>query len=148
MTILWWHWLLLGLFLIAVELGTGGFYILFFGIGALVIGGLTVFNLAGPIAIQVLLFSVVSIVSLVAFRNRLLQRFQFEPPRPAVDALVGEVAIVAEDLAPGAVGRVELRGTVWSARNVSGLSLLRGLRCRVVGVDGLTVNVEPEGTAT
>jgi membrane protein implicated in regulation of membrane protease activity len=146
MTILSWHWLLLGLLLIAAELGVaGGFYILFFGVGALVVGGLALFNLAGGTSMQVLLFSVVSIVSLLLFRNRLLRRFQSEPPRPPVDALIGEIATVTEDLGPGAIGRVELRGTVWTARNVSDRNLLRGLRCRVVGIDGLTVNVRPEG---
>src|SRR5947207_3363813 len=41
MTILWWHWLVLGLLLAVAELATaGGFYLLFFGIGALLVGGL------------------------------------------------------------------------------------------------------------
>jgi membrane protein implicated in regulation of membrane protease activity len=96
---------------------------------------------------QVLLFSLVSIVSLLLFRNRLLRRFQFEPPRPPIDTIVGETAIAAEDLVPGGVGRVELRGTAWSARNVSAHVVRRGVRCRVVRVDGLTVHVEPEGAS-
>lgn len=68
-----------------------------------------------------------------------------EPQSPAVDALVGEVGVASEDLAPGKIGRVELRGTPWSARNMTSAVLARGARCRVVRVDGLTVEVEPEG---
>lgn len=148
MTVLWWHWLVLGLLLIAAELtAAGGFYIIFFGIGGLVVGVLAAFGVAGSLSTQVLLFSLLSVVSLLLFRNRLLRRFQFEPPRPPIDTIVGEIAVAAEDLIPGGVGRVELRGTAWSARNVSSHVVLRGVRCRVVRVDGLTVHIEPEGAS-
>jgi membrane protein implicated in regulation of membrane protease activity len=40
---------------------------------------------------------------------------------------------------------VELRGTVWSARNAGTVVLAAGARYRVVGVDGLMLHVEPEG---
>ncbi len=62
-----------------------------------------------------------------------------------IDQLVGEVAIVTDELQPGAVGKVELRGTNWSARTSTGAVLPRGTRCRVTSVDGLTLSVEPEG---
>src|SRR5262245_45212300 len=105
MTVLWWHWLVLGLVLVVAELTTvGGFYIIFFGIGALVVGLLAAFDAGGSLPTQVLLFSLISVVSLVLFRRRLLQRFQFEPPRPPVDPIVGEIAVASEDLSPGSVG--------------------------------------------
>ncbi len=146
MTILWWHWLVLGLLLVVAEIASsGGFYIIFFGIGALIVGLLASFDVAGPLWMQLLLFSAISVGSLLMFRRRLLQWLQMEPQMPPVDALVGEVGVATEDLAPGKVGRVELRGTGWSARNVTSAVLARGVRCRVVRVDGLTVDVEPEG---
>jgi membrane protein implicated in regulation of membrane protease activity len=146
MDILWWHWLVLGLVLAVAEMATaGGFYIIFFGVGALVVGVMAGFGAAGPVWMQVLLFTVVSVGSLVLFRGRLLKSFQPEPQAPSVDALVGEIAIAAEDVAAGAVGRVELRGTAWSARNDAPASIVRGTRCRVVRVDGLTLHVVPEG---
>ncbi len=48
--------------------------------------------------------------------------------------MVGDLAVPLEEIAPGAVGRAELRGTVWSARNRAPRTLLRGERCRVVTV--------------
>ncbi len=43
MIILWWHWLALGLILVALELAaSGGFYIIFFGIAAIAIAMLRV----------------------------------------------------------------------------------------------------------
>jgi hypothetical protein len=146
MTILWWHWLVLGLLLVVAELAAaGGFYIIFFGIAAIVVGLLASAGLAGGQSIQVLLFSVLSVGTLVLFRARLLQWFQQDPQAPAVDMLVGEVGVAVEDLTPGGVGRVELRGAAWSARNGSGQPIGRGGRCRVIRVDGLMLFVEPEG---
>jgi len=146
MNILWWHWLVLGLVLVVSELATpGGFYIVFFGIGALVVGVLAGFDMAGPVWTQLLLFSLISIMSIVLFRGRLLRMFQAETQAPSPDQLVGEVAVAAEDLAPGAMGRVELRGAAWSAKNDATTFVARGVRCRVTRVEGLTLHIVPEG---
>jgi inner membrane protein len=146
MTVLWWHWFVLGLLLVLAEMAVaGGFYFIFFGVAAMVVGVLALFNLAGPIGMQLLLFSVLSVGSLVLFRSRLLRWFQREPQSPPVDTLVGEIGVASEDLAPGSVGHVELRGTSWTARNATSAVVTRGTRCRVVRVDGLTLDVEPEG---
>ena len=141
----WWHWLALGLILVALEMAaSGGFYVIFFGIAALAIGGLHLFDIAGPIWLQLLLFSVLSVGSLLLFRKPVLR--MLSPDAAAeVDSLVGETAIPMEDIAPGAVGRAELRGTVWSARNSSTTLLTRGQRCRVTRVERLLIHLEPEG---
>jgi membrane protein implicated in regulation of membrane protease activity len=146
MDILWWHWIVLGLLLIAAEMASaGGLYIVFFGAGGIVVGILSLVGLAGPAWFQLLVFAGVSVGGLLLFRTRLLRWLQGDPNRPPVDALVGEIGHASEDLAPGAVGRVELRGSAWSARNASGDVLTRGSRVRVVGVEGLMLFVEPEG---
>jgi membrane protein implicated in regulation of membrane protease activity len=146
MTILWWHWLVLGLMLTLGEVITpGGFFVIFFGVAAIVVGLLARADLAGPSWMQLLLFSLFSVGSLLLFRTRLLRWMQLDPQLPAVDALVGEIATASDELLPGAVGKVQLRGASWSARNVSQSALLPGARCRVLRVDGLMVDVTPEG---
>ena len=143
---LWWHWLALGLILIALEMAaSGGFYVIFFGIAALAIGALRLFDLAGPAWLQFLLFSVVSVGSLLLFRSPFLRWMHLDHPGTDVDSLLGETAMPLEDIVPGAVGRAELRGTVWSARNASGVAIARGQRCVVVRVDRLMIFLEPEG---
>jgi inner membrane protein len=142
----WWHWLALGLILVTLEMAaSGGFYVIFFGVAAIAIGGLHLFDLAGPAWFQLLLFSVLSVGSLLLFRNPLLHLLKLDTPGEDVDSLVGETAIPAEEIGPGAVGRAELRGTVWSARNVGPTPLSRGQRCRVVRVDRLMILIESEG---
>ena len=68
-----------------------------------------------------------------------------DQPGRDVDSLVGEVATPLDDIVPGAVGRAELRGTVWSARNESPLAIIKGQRCRVVRIDGLMIFLVSEG---
>lgn len=146
MSLLWWHWLVVGLLLVLAEIASaGGFYVIFFGVAALLVGILAAFNMAGPGWAQLLLFSILSVSSLAIFRSRLLKWMQFDPQRPAVDPLIGEIGIAQEDITAGGVGRLELRGTSWSGRNATSAALPRGTRCRVVRVEGLMLHVVPEG---
>ena len=141
----WWVWALLGLGLLGAEVLTpGGFFVLFFGVGALVVGALVAIGVGGPPWVQWLLFSAVSIISLFLLRGRLLAWTAEHGAPRIVDALEGEIAIPAEDLAPGAVGKAELRGTVWTARNDDTRTLAKGERCRVVRIDGLMLLLRGE----
>src|SRR3990170_424352 len=142
---LWWHWLVIGLILVALEMAaSGGFYVIFFGIAALAIAGLHVFDWAGPIWVQLVLFSAISVGSLLAFRGPLLAWMHVGGPGKEVDSFVGDIALPLEDIPAGAVGRAEMRGAVWSARNQDSVTIARGERCTVVGVDRLTIFLKPE----
>jgi membrane protein implicated in regulation of membrane protease activity len=138
----WWMWMVLGLGLAAIELATpGGFFIIFFGVGALVVGVLDVAGLAQRDWVQWLLFPIVAVAALRLFRKPLLARVQRTDAAVAVDSLTREVAVATSDMAPLQHGRVELRGTSWSARNVSEALVASGQRCRVVAVEGLMLDV-------
>jgi membrane protein implicated in regulation of membrane protease activity len=146
MSIEWWHWLVLGLVLVVLELAAAGeFYVIFFGIAALAIGALRLFDLAGPPSMQILMFSVISVAALLLFRQPLMRWMKLDVPGADVDSLVGETAVPLDDIEPGAVGRAELRGAVWTARNRAPVRLRQGQRCTVVSVDRLTIFIEPEG---
>lgn len=144
---LWWYWVVLGLILATLEMATpGGFFLLFFGIGAIVVGFLELAGVAGPPWLQWLSYAFVSTAALLLFRGRLLRYMHRDDwMRPQVDALTDDVATALEEIAPGSIGRVELRGTAWSARNVGGGLLTKGQRCAVQRVDGLTLYIVPEG---
>jgi inner membrane protein len=140
----WWIWLIVGLALLGAELLTpGGFFVFFFGLAALAVGGLSSLGLGGQLWAQGLLFSVLSVGSIALFRHRLVRWLGAHPDRP-VDSLVGAVGTMQESLAPDGVGKVELRGTAWTARNVGSRFLQPGERCRVTRVDGLTLMVRAE----
>lgn len=146
MAIVWWHWLALGLILIALELAaSGGFYIIFFGVAAIVVAALSLIGASGPTWTQLLLFSILSVISLLFFRSPMLRWMKLDVGGADVDSLVGETAIAQQDIAAGQIGRVELRGTAWTARNRGSELLATGRRCVVVGVDRLMLIIEAEG---
>ena len=139
----WWLWLLVGVALSALELlSAGGFYLIFFGISALFIGLMSVFGLAGPLWMQWLVFTLLSVVLLLGFRRPILRMMNVETG--PVDSLVGQVALTIDAIEPGAMGRAELRGSTWSARNLHSAEVARGQRCRVERVDGLMLFLLPE----
>src|SRR4051812_27058065 len=114
----WWHWLVIGLLLVALELSSsGGFYIIFFWVAGLIVAGLSFSGVAGPVWVQWLLFSAVSIISLLLFREPLMKRLYVTDAQTDLDTLVGQAGTAIEDIAAGAVGQVEVRGTTWTARN-------------------------------
>ena len=140
----WWMWLAAGLVLVVAELATpSGFFILFFGLAALTVGALVGLQVVTSLWLELALFSVLSVVYLLVFRGRVQQKVQVPPP-PVVDSLVGVLAIVQEQLMPGVVGKVEVRGSTWTARNTSTVTLDPGQRARVAAVDGLTLAIVPE----
>lgn len=142
----WWYWMVLGLVLLGAEMTTpGGFYIIFFGLSALIVGTLAGLNVVATDWLQWLLFSVIAVGSLILFRGPLMAAIKKGPDGSTqVDSMVGEIAIPLSPLAAGETGKAELRGTTWSAKNVGSVSLAKGQRGKVARVDGLTLLITAE----
>jgi membrane protein implicated in regulation of membrane protease activity len=140
----WWYWLFMGLVLAGAEMiSPMGFYLLFFGIAALIVGALAGLGIVQTAWLEWLLFSILAIVSLLLFRGPLL-RITKSTPNHAVDTMVGESAVLLDDLPPGYTGKAELRGTTWTTRNDGASSLAKGQRAIVTKVDGLMLWVRSE----
>jgi inner membrane protein len=142
----WWIWVLLGFALLAAEMLTpGGFYLLFFGCGALAVGLLAALGWSGPLWFQGVLFSVLSVVSVLLFRRRLVQKMgATDKGKEEVDSLVGQTAFAVDRIQANAFGKAELRGSGWNARNVGDEAVQAKQRCRVEKVDGLTLWIRGE----
>jgi inner membrane protein len=143
---IWWYWMLVGLVLLGAEMVTpGGFYILFFGLAALVVGTAAGVGLIQAEWLQWLLFSGVAILSLLVFRGPLLAWIKTrDKEMPTVDSMVGENAMLLEDLAPKGTGKVELHGTTWTAHNAGPALLKKGQWCKVERVEGLALWITAE----
>jgi len=136
----WWFWVLLGLALLFLELVTPtGFYLLFFGVAAVLVGLLAAVGLDGPAWLQWLLFSLLSIGSLLLLRGRLQERMRrVAPARPDND-LVGGTAQALENIAVDGYGQVGLRGTSWRAKNVGSEAIAQSENCQVDRVEGVVL---------
>jgi len=146
---LWWHWSILGLSLVGIEIltlgGLGNFYFLFFGVAALMVSGLTWSGLIEAAWLQWFLFAIFGITSFIVLKNSLQGkgRTSKENEMP-VDSMVGEIAKVLEPLEPQALGKVELRGSTWNARNAGENILEKDSIAKIVRVDGLTLWIQAE----
>ncbi len=141
----WWIWIFLGLLLLMVELTAfGDFYIIFFGLGALITGLLVALEIGGPLWVQWLLFSIISLAAVLLLRRTLLRTIQSKTQDSAEDKLVRKRAVVIEEIAAGRMGKVETRGTSWNALNVGTNTLSVGDHCCVERVEGVTLHVRAE----
>ena len=139
----WSFWLIFGLGLLVFEILTpGGFFTIFFGLAAFVVAALVWLGVLDSGSGQWLVFGVMGTVLILALRP--LVRKKFETNTPKVDQLVGQTAIALETLDMNGRGKVELRGTTWSAVYSGSGSVLKGDRLRVTKVDGLSLVVEKE----
>lgn len=69
-------------------------------------------------------------------------RSRFSTPTIGRESMVGEVGAAVEDVDPD--GTVEVRGATWRARTNRATPIGSGEAVRVVGIDGLLLEVEPE----
>ncbi|MCE2728962.1 MAG: NfeD family protein [Sphingomonadaceae bacterium] len=135
-----WFWLSLGLVLGVAEMVAPGFFLMWLGLAALIVGGLDYF-LPITVANQVAMFAILSVLTVFAGK-----KFLRENPIETEDAklndrgarLTGEIVTVVEAITNGH-GRVKVGDSVWSAR---GVDAAIGSRVRVTGADGAVLLVE------
>lgn len=148
LTLPWWTWLLAGLVLMAAELlVTSGFFLFFFGVGALVTSvvalaaGMTANSFLASAVFQGIAFLLISVLCIALLRKPLLARIHFRNQHPAVNSLIGQTAKALEAIVPQGVGKVELHGSAWSALNTGAAPIPAGAPCRVHKIEGLTLHV-------
>jgi len=141
--IVFWHWWVLAVLLIAIEVFAPSTVLLWPGIAAGIVGlTMLVFGDAMLWQYQVLLFAVLSVVSLVAWRN--YARKHAKPDEETTlnrrgEQYVGRVLTLDSAIVNGQ-GRATVDDTHWL---VSGDDMPAGTRVRVVGVNATTLKVEP-----
>jgi membrane protein implicated in regulation of membrane protease activity len=141
----WYGWIILGAALLGIEMFVidAQFYLVFFGFAALVVGGLALAGVTLPVWGQWLVMGLLSIALMLAFRKRLYQRVRRVDGTVAQRVSAGDRMRMTIRLAPGESGKVEFRGTYWSAINESAEPLELGEEAEVVGLDGLTLRLKP-----
>lgn len=133
----WWIWVILGFVLLALEMLTIGVHVGFFALGAFSVGALVALDLAGPLWVQLMLFALISCAGLFLARPIILKRLRIHTKE--VDSFVGEQARAVSDIAVEGIGKAEMRGSAWNARNVGSTPISAGQRCSVEQVQGLTI---------
>lgn len=105
--ILWWHWIVLGIILVLMELVVPSFTIFWFGLGALVTGLLLALLPEIPLKWQILVFSVSSIGFTFLWFRLFVPRKKMKSLLMDEKSAIGQTGIAASRaLLPGQKGRV------------------------------------------
>jgi len=137
-----WGWLVLAAILFALDVMAPGFYLVWFGLAASVVGGLLfLVPLANPWPLVV--FCAASLASLMVGRALWGSHKERESDRPLLNQrgrqLVGQTFQLSDPISGGR-GRMKVGDTVWT---VTGPNLPAGQMVRVTQVDGIVLTVEP-----
>ena len=135
----WWIWIVAGIAMIVSEFAVPAFVICFFGAGAVLTGLLLLLCPGIGLAWQLLIFSIASIAFTLTGRKLFAGSRNGRVEDPDQDAVSGETATVAETIAPDRPGKVEFRGSFWTA--VSDRELAAGQLVFVIKRDNLTLTV-------
>jgi membrane protein implicated in regulation of membrane protease activity len=136
-----WSWWVLGLILLGVEVLLPGFFFLWFGIAAILIGA-SALLIDWPWQLQMLGFIVLSVVvALIGRRFAGNVNGQSADPHLNLRAqrLTGRTFILSEPIVEGR-GRMRVDDTVWQ---VYGPDTPAGARVTVTGADGSVLKVDP-----
>jgi len=137
-------WFIIGIVLLFAEIIMPGFIIFFFGIGGLTTALITYIINIESVIIQIVIFIISSMLSLVLLRNFFGKLF-----RGKVDSLkelkhefIGKRAIVINEIKPNSLkGKIEFNGTLWEAD--SDFYIDKDAVVEITGRRDLTLIVKP-----
>lgn len=143
--IVFWHWWVLGILLLLLEVAAPGTFFLWMAVATGVVGFVILFAPDLAWEYQVLLFAVLSVAAIAAWRVY-LRRSPTETDEPLLNRrgaqYVGKVFVLDSEMRLGR-GKIHVDDTTWRAVCDEGDDLPAGTRVTVVEVDGTTLKVEP-----
>ncbi|RED49936.1 NfeD family protein [Aestuariispira insulae] len=138
-----WHWVIAGAVLMILELAIPGTVLLWCGISAVVVGLLQLAIPGLAWEIQLLIFGILSLVTVVGYRVW-LRRHPIESADPTLNKrgaqYIGREVKVTETRLGGR-GRANLDDSSWLVKDPSGSELDMNATYRVTGVEGATLLV-------
>lgn len=139
-----WNWVVLGLLLLGAEILAPGFFLIWIGIAAVIVGAVSLALWDASFwtwQAQVLVFLALALIS--AFAGRALMKRGDVSDEPLLNRrgaqMIGEMTTLREAIVNGR-GRVKIGDTTWS---VSGPDLDAGTKVRVTGAADMKLTVEP-----
>lgn len=135
---MWQLWLIIAGIFFVIEIFTVGFFIFWFGIGALAALLVSIF-FPQNLVLQIVVFLIVSIILLFATKP-LVNKFTKKDKKIETNAysIIGKTGIVTQDINPThGVGQVKISNEVWSAKTSDNSIIEKGSQIEVVSIDGV-----------
>jgi membrane protein implicated in regulation of membrane protease activity len=136
-----WHWLILAVALVILEVFAPGAFFLWLGIAAGVVGALVYLAPALGWEYQVLVFSVLSVISIVVWR-KFFRTEAADTDQPTLnrrgEQYVGRTFTLSEPVVNGE-GKIRVDDSTWK---IHGKDCAAGSQVKVTGVDGTILKVK------
>ena len=140
----WWHWAVLGIGLIIAELAVPAFFIVWFGLGALLVSLVVLVAPSMGLTAQLLTWTVAS-VAMVVIWFRIFKPGMHKTRVGMSDSnIVGEVGMLIRDVEPFQKGQVRFQkplvgSEVWDC--IADEPIKSGERVKVLGIEGSFLKV-------
>jgi len=139
-----WSWWVAGLVLLAAEMIVPGFFLVWIGLAALIVGALSLLFWDGAFwvwELQAILFALFAVAAIFVGRRLTLRNAETDEPflNQRGASLVGRTATLHEPIREGR-GRIRLDDTLWQ---VMGPDLPVGTQVKVISSNGRDLTVEP-----
>ena len=144
MQFLWWHWMVLGIALTLLELAVPAFFLVWFGLGALIVGFALLMFPDLSLAWQVLTWIVCSLAFIWLWFKVFKPGLYKTRAGMAKGAVIGEVGLVIRDIRPFEKGQIRfqkpvLGDEVWES--IADEEIRTGERVKVLDVEGNILKV-------
>ncbi len=140
----WWHWVLGGLGLVLLELALPSFFVIWFGLSALLVGLSVLVLPTLSLTAQIALWIITSVVLVVLWFS-VFKRSQHKTLiGTAAGEVIGEVGLLVSAVAPFQRGKVRFQRPLLGAEEwvcMAESAITAGERVRVVSVEGSFIKV-------
>ncbi|MBS0353458.1 MAG: NfeD family protein [Proteobacteria bacterium] len=141
----WWHWIVLGIALVIAELAVPAFFVIWFGLGALLVGLVLALAPALGMTAQLALWILASLAMVILW-FRVFKRSDYKTRIGQSDGgTIGEVGMMSKPGVPFERGRVRFQKPLLGSDEwecVVDEPVAAGERVRVVAVEGSFLRVE------
>lgn len=139
MTLEWWMWIVGGIVLVMAELAIPAFFVIWFGLGALLVGVVTLFFPETSPTLQIALWILASLAMTGLWFKVFKPGSDKTRAGTATGEAIGEIGLLAEAVAPFQRGRVRFQRPLLGTDEwvcLADEDIPAGERVRVVGVEG------------
>ena len=139
----WWHWIVGGIVLVLAELVIPSFFIVWFGLGALLTGLLTLAFELSPTA-QLATWTLASLAMVGLWFRVFKQSFVKTRVGTADGEVIGEIGLLVSAVAPFERGKVRFQRPVLGSEEwvcLADAAIAAGERVKVVAVEGSFLKV-------
>lgn len=135
-------WIGVAVVFAVIEAMTLGLTTIWFTVGG--VAACVVSLLGGHLVLQVIVFLAVSVLLLYFTKPLAEKKLRIGAEKTNVDALIGQIGVVTQEIVPFNTGLVKVNGIIWTALPDDGnLTLPSGTKVRIVRVEGVKLIVIP-----